>query len=213
MSTVLHTLAQHVSTELTDGQLLGRYVTSHDAATFEILVRRHGPMVLGVCRRLLPSLHDAEDAFQATFLVLVRKASTITPREAVGSWLYGVAYRAAQKVRVAAARRRSKEAQVAQLPEPSLLRRGSGTTCCRSWTTNSLCCHRSFASRSSCATWRARPAEKQHANWAGPRVPLLAAWQMHEKCWRNDSLVMVCRCPRVSWQRCYRKVELERPCH
>jgi RNA polymerase sigma factor (sigma-70 family) len=119
MSTILHTLTQLVSTELTDGQLLGRYVTTRDAAAFEILVRRHGPMVLGVCRRLLRDLHDAEDAFQATFLVLVRKATTITPREAVGSWLYGVAYRTAQKVRVAAARRRSKEVQVAQVPEPT----------------------------------------------------------------------------------------------
>jgi RNA polymerase sigma factor (sigma-70 family) len=124
MSTFLHGLTQHASTQLTDGQLLGRYVTRRDAATFETLVRRHGPMVLGVCRRLLPNPHDAEDAFQATFLVLVRKATTITPRDAVGSWLYGVAYRAAQKVRVAAARRRSKEVQVAQMPEPTTVAEG-----------------------------------------------------------------------------------------
>jgi RNA polymerase sigma factor (sigma-70 family) len=124
MSTFLHALTQHASTHLTDGQLLGRYVTTRDAATFETLVRRHGPMVLGVCRRLLRNPHDAEDAFQATFLVLVRKATTITPRDAVGSWLYGVAYRAAQKVRVAAARRRSKEVQVAQMPEPTTVAEG-----------------------------------------------------------------------------------------
>jgi RNA polymerase sigma factor (sigma-70 family) len=124
MSTILHALTQLASTELTDGQLLGRYVTARDAAAFETLVRRHGPMVLGVCRRLLPNLHDAEDAFQATFLVLVRKATTITPRDAVGNWLYGVAYRAAQKVRVAAARRRSKEVQVAQVPEPTTVAEG-----------------------------------------------------------------------------------------
>src|SRR6201998_2454692 len=113
MSTTLHALIRLASPAVTAGQLLGRYVTTRDAAAFETLVRRHGPMVLGVCRRLLPNPHDAEDAFQATFLVLVRKATTITPREAVGSWLYGVAYRAAQKIRVAAARRRSKEVQVA----------------------------------------------------------------------------------------------------
>jgi RNA polymerase sigma factor (sigma-70 family) len=124
MSTLLHTLTQLASTELTDGQLLGRYLTTRDAAAFETLVRRHGPMVLGVCRRLLPNLHDAEDAFQATFLVLVRKARTITPRDAVGSWLYGVAYRAAQKVRVAAARRRSKEVPMAQVPEPTTVAQG-----------------------------------------------------------------------------------------
>jgi|GEM_PF-6891566 len=124
MSTILHALTQLAGTELTDGQLLGRYVTTGDAAAFETLVRRHGPTVLGVCRRLLPNLHDAEDAFQATFLVLVRKATTITPRDAVGNWLYGVAYRAAQKVRVAAARRRSKEVQVAQVPEPTTVAEG-----------------------------------------------------------------------------------------
>jgi RNA polymerase sigma factor (sigma-70 family) len=124
MSTILHALTQLAGTELTDGQLLGRYVTTSDVVAFETLVRRHGPTVLGVCRRLLPNLHDAEDAFQATFLVLVRKATTITPREAVGSWLYGVAYRAAQKVRVAAARRRSKEVQVAQMPEPTTVAEG-----------------------------------------------------------------------------------------
>jgi RNA polymerase sigma factor (sigma-70 family) len=118
MSTILHALTQLAGTELTDGQLLGRYVTTGDAVAFETLVRRHGPMVLGVCRRLLPNQHDAEDAFQATFLVLVRKATTIHPRDAVGSWLYGVAYRAAQKVRVAAARRRSKEVQVTHVPCP-----------------------------------------------------------------------------------------------
>jgi RNA polymerase sigma factor (sigma-70 family) len=81
-------------------------------------------MVLGVCRRLLPNLHDAEDAFQATFLVLVRKATTITPPDAVGSWLHGVAYRAAQKIRVAGARRRSKEVQMAQMPEPTTVAEG-----------------------------------------------------------------------------------------
>ncbi len=124
MSTVRHALAQLAGTEPTDGQLLGRYVATRDAASFETLVRRHGPMVLGVCRRLLPDRNDAEDAFQATFLVLVRKATTITPRDAVGSWLYGVAYRAAQKVRVAAARRRSREVPMAQLPEPTTVAEG-----------------------------------------------------------------------------------------
>src|SRR5438132_6614906 len=74
--------------QLTDGELLECYATHRDEAAFEALVRRHGPMVLGVCRRLLQNPHDAEDAFQATFLVLVRKAAAIAPREKVGSWLY-----------------------------------------------------------------------------------------------------------------------------
>ena len=75
---------------LTDGQLLGQFIATQDQAAFEALVRRHGKMVFSVCRRLLGNAHDAEDAFQATFLVLVRKAASISPREAVGDWLYWV---------------------------------------------------------------------------------------------------------------------------
>src|SRR5262245_49220037 len=104
---------------LTDGQLLGCFIESRDAGTaFAALVRRHGPMVWGVCRRLLNS-HDAEDAFQATFLVLVRKATSIVPREKVANWLYGVAHQPALMARRTAARRRAREKQVTQMPEPA----------------------------------------------------------------------------------------------
>src|SRR6267378_2429308 len=96
----------------TDGDLLTRYVRLRDETAFEMLVRRHGPMVLGVCRRLLHNPHDAEDAFQVTFLVLVRKASALHSPSTIGNWLYGVAYRTALEVRKASAKRRVKEAMV-----------------------------------------------------------------------------------------------------
>ena len=104
--------------ELTDGQLLECFVSRQDEAALEVLVRRHGPMVWGVCRRILRNHHDAEDAFQATFLVLVRKAASIVPREMVGNWLYGVAHQTALKARATTAKRRARERQVADMPEP-----------------------------------------------------------------------------------------------
>ncbi|HEV3263187.1 MAG TPA: sigma-70 family RNA polymerase sigma factor [Gemmataceae bacterium] len=105
---------------LTDGQLVECFITQRDEAAFEALVRRHGPMVLGVCRRVIGNPHDADDAFQATFLVLVRKAASIRPREAVGNWLYGVAHRTALEARGRLARRRAKERQVEVMPQPEV---------------------------------------------------------------------------------------------
>jgi RNA polymerase sigma factor (sigma-70 family) len=93
----------------TDARLLEDYLFRADGDAFAALVRRHGPMVRGVCRRILRDEHDADDAFQATFLVLVHKAASVSPRSAVANWLYGVAYRTAQKARTAAARRRARE--------------------------------------------------------------------------------------------------------
>lgn len=90
---------------MSDGQLLEHFIAQRDEAAFTALVRRHGPMVLGVCQRLLQDSHEAEDALQATFIVLVRKAGSISKREVLGSWLYGVAYRVALKMRGATARR------------------------------------------------------------------------------------------------------------
>jgi RNA polymerase sigma factor (sigma-70 family) len=94
---------------LTDAQVLDRFVRCRDEAAFEVLVWRHGPLVLGVCRRLLRHEQDIEDAFQAVFLVLVRKADTIARGESVGGWLYRVAYRVALAARAAAADRAARE--------------------------------------------------------------------------------------------------------
>lgn len=102
----LHRKQQTETQGLPDADLLDRFVRLRDEASFELLVRRHERMVLGVCRRLLNDEHDAEDAFQAAFLTLARKAASIGRREAVASWLYKVAYRCALRVREAVQRQR-----------------------------------------------------------------------------------------------------------
>jgi RNA polymerase sigma factor (sigma-70 family) len=107
--------------DLTDGELLERFLTRGEGAesAFEALVARHGPMVYSVCRHILGTSHDAEDAFQATFLLLVRRASAIRSRDSIGSWLYGVARRVSVRARHENTRRRAREqsagAGVAQL--------------------------------------------------------------------------------------------------
>jgi RNA polymerase sigma factor (sigma-70 family) len=93
----------------TDAGLIEDFVSRRDEDAFSALMERHGPMVLHVCRQLLRDAHDAEDAFQATFLVLVRKAGSIRERELLGNWLYGVAHRVAARMRTVTARRRTRE--------------------------------------------------------------------------------------------------------
>src|SRR5215471_17815389 len=95
LTTVLRQLRQAACLDeasgLSDGQLLDRFLARREEVAFAALVGRHGPMVFGVCRRLLRHTQDAEDAFQATFLILVRKADGIGRRELLANWLYGVA--------------------------------------------------------------------------------------------------------------------------
>ena len=103
---------------LPDAELLARFAARRDEAAFAVLVRRHGPMVLGVCRRVLRHAQDAENAFQATFLVLAQKPAAVRKRQALASWLYGVALRVARK------------AKSSRRPPP---RNRVGGTCGRCW--------------------------------------------------------------------------------
>src|SRR5438876_560933 len=100
--------------QASDAVLLDAFLGRRDEAAFAALVQRHGPMVFGVCRRILGHAQDAEDAFQAVFWVLARKAATVRPRAWVGNWLYGVAVRTALKAR--GLRRRRREHQVSAMP-------------------------------------------------------------------------------------------------
>lgn len=111
----------HDGAGLTDGQLLQDYISRRDEGAYAALVRRHGPMVWGVCRRVLNNHHDAEDAFQATFLVFVRRAASIASRELLANWLYGVAHQTALKARAIAAKRKERERQVTEMPEPAVV--------------------------------------------------------------------------------------------
>jgi len=116
----IHHLLAPPGGDQTDGELLSRFVATRDEASFAALVRRHGPMVLSVCRRMLRHDQDAEDCFQATFMVLARKAGTVK-RESVGSWLYAVAYRTSLEARAINARRRTREKQVHEMPQPEVM--------------------------------------------------------------------------------------------
>jgi RNA polymerase sigma factor (sigma-70 family) len=105
--------------ELDDAQLLERFIARRDDGAFAVLVRRHGPMVLGVCQRVLRNRTDAEDAFQATFVVFVRKAASIRPRAKLASWLYGVAHKTALKAKAMDRKRRIKERAAGTAPPPN----------------------------------------------------------------------------------------------
>lgn len=112
--------AVHTSRACNDRELLERFLTAEDEAAFTLLVERHGPMILGLCRRLLRDRHEADDACQATFLVLARKARSVRKQESLASWLHGVAYRVSISLRRQRARRvrRERSACKAAVQEP-----------------------------------------------------------------------------------------------
>jgi RNA polymerase sigma factor (sigma-70 family) len=118
MPTLRRVVLAREAADRPDADLVAAFARDRDADAFAELVRRHGPMVLGVCRRLVGEYHAADDAFQAVFLVLARRAAAVRPRSAVGNWLYGVAYKTAVKARSVLARRRTRERQVDAMPEP-----------------------------------------------------------------------------------------------
>jgi RNA polymerase sigma factor (sigma-70 family) len=114
---VVHSVTEQ---RLNDAELLERFVVDRDEMAFAELVERHGPMVLGVCRRVTGDAHDADDAYQATFLVLVRRAAAVWPRDQVGNWLHGVAFRTAVEARKRSERRRLRERPTDPLPHPAV---------------------------------------------------------------------------------------------
>jgi RNA polymerase sigma factor (sigma-70 family) len=109
-----HLFEHGTSAGLDEGQLLERFMAQGDNSALEALVERHGPMVLGVCRRRLGSQHDVDDAFQATFLILIRKARALRDYHRLGPWLHGVAYRVSARARADAARRHALEESAAR---------------------------------------------------------------------------------------------------
>ena len=182
----------HDAGKRTDGQLLESFVSRREEAALEALVRRHGPMVWGVCRRVLRNHHDAEDAFQATFLVLVRKAASISPREMVGNWLYGVAHQTALKARATAAKQRARERQVVDMPEPVVTEPDLGRDLQAAPRSGAEPPARQVPGRYRAVRTGGEDPERsgtatRRAGWNFGRT----SWHGRERCWRNDSPGMV----------------------
>ncbi len=166
----------------TDGTLLECFITQRDEAAFETLVRRHGPMVLGVCRRVLSNEADAEDAFQATFLVLVKRAGSIRPRGMVGNWLYGVARNTARKAKLMSTRMRARNKKLERGRSRDRTTTTGNKRCsirsCRPSPTNTV-------RPSSCATWKGSRSRRRRASLAVPPRPSARVWRGDGSCWRG----------------------------
>ena len=151
-----------------DAQLLSRYLLEREEIAFEAISARHGAMVLGVCRRILGDEHEAEDAFQAVFLVLVPRPLD-RPRERLGCWLHGVARRTAQKARTARARWQARGRQA--MTKPFASPDDKGVAALQPVLDEELAAWpRSTACPSSCAIWKARAARKRRSSSAGKRA-------------------------------------------
>jgi RNA polymerase sigma-70 factor (ECF subfamily) len=150
---IAHLLADLGPGGTTDGELLARFLSSRDRDALAGLVRRHAPMVWGLCCRLFHGHHDAEDAFQATVLVLVRKAAGV-PRQAVANWLSGVARQTAVRLRALAPRRGQRETQGVTMPEPTVAE-GRDSDLPFVLDEELSPCPTTTRASSSCATWKA----------------------------------------------------------
>jgi hypothetical protein len=144
-----------------DRELLERFIDRQDRAAFAALMQRHGPMVRGVCWRLLRHEADTDDAFQATFLVMLRKARSIRKRRSLGSWLYGVAFRTALRARAPSRRNEGDTScggRPRRLPSPGAMQPGGNSV--RSSTKSCRDCRKSIGTRWCCATWKAGRATR-----------------------------------------------------
>ena len=164
----------------TDGQLLTRFVTERDEAAFAELVARLGSVVFALCHRLLGDRHAAEDAFQATFVVLAREAQTVRPPEAVSGWVYGVARKAALEASVV--KRRRRETLVADVPD-TLAAPVRDRTCWRPFTRRWPRCPSRTGRPWCCVSSRAWRARKRPVSWAFRRAPCPADWPRRDRSW------------------------------
>ena len=168
----IHTLF-HVGTSsgLTDAQLLDRFRARSDRdsseSAFAGLMARHGPMVLGVCRRALRNPDDVADAFQATFLILVRQADTVRVEDSLGRWLYGVSRRVSVRAKLAAARGRPERSKPSRPRRPGLPTR-AWTSSVTFWTRKSAAYRRNSVRRWCSVNWKAWVMTKPPGNWGAP---------------------------------------------